>query len=249
MKKICCAVLVALGLMLPNAAKAVDLTGLYVAPKFVLNVQHAKGSLSALGYGLGSDSTTEASAGGALAIGYDFSKKFNVPVRAELEYGAYGNISKDKDMSELTRAVAVANGVISADSADAISSNLRTKVGVQTLFANVYWDITTWNNFTPYVGAGIGLAFVKTEATYSESATDDTSGQSYSSSESANNTETVFAGQVGFGCSYAFTDNISADFGYRFLMMGDGETEKYGIKVESTDNYAHQFMLGVRVTF
>jgi opacity protein-like surface antigen len=59
----------------------------------------------------------------------------------------------------------------------------------------------------------------------------------------------VFAGQLGFGCSYAFNDYISADLGYRFLFMGDGETEYQGHKMESLDNYAHQFMLGLRVTF
>ena len=231
MKKICCAVLVALGLMLPNAAKA-ETMGVYVAPKFVLNVQHFKGELSALGES-GSKSKTEASAGGAIAIGYDFAPKFNIPVRAELEYGAYGDVSKSVSYEEA-----------------GFKASFEASVGVQTLLANVYWDIATWNNFTPYVGAGIGLAFVKTEGSlgvsYGGVAIPELSG-------SRDDSKTVFAGQVGFGCSYAITENISADLGYRFLMMGDGEvsTNLYGekVKLESQDNYAHQLMLGVRVTF
>ena len=32
-------------------------------------------------------------------------------------------------------------------------------------------------------------------------------------------------------------------------MMGDGDVEKYGLRLNSEENYAHQFMLGLRVTF
>ena len=231
MKKICCAVLVALGLMLPNAVKAADLTGLYVAPKFVLNVQHAKGTASAENWsGLSfSKHDTDVSAGGAIAFGYNFAPKFNVPVRAELEYGAYGELSTFVDTGDL----------ISGTEAEAT-------VGVQTLLANVYWDITTWNDFTPYVGAGIGVAFVKTECQVGlPEFTNITAGRSH--------TETVFAGQIGFGCSYAFTENISADLGYRFLMMDDGDVSASILDMngtlEATDNYAHQLMLGLRLTF
>ena len=94
MKKICCAVLVALGLMLPNAAKA-ETMGVYVAPKLILSVQHAEGEASFAGNSLGSDAKSSGEAGGALAVGYDFSRKFNIPVRAELEFAGYGNTSKE----------------------------------------------------------------------------------------------------------------------------------------------------------
>ena len=74
--------LMAACLLLPVQAKAADLVGVYIAPKFVLNVQHSKGELSYHGQGLGSDSKTGARAGGALAVGYDFNPVFSVPVRA-----------------------------------------------------------------------------------------------------------------------------------------------------------------------
>lgn len=210
--------------MLPIQAKAADLIGVYVAPKFVLNVQHSKGELSYLGERLGSDSKTAARAGGALAVGYDFNPVFSVPVRAELEYGAYGRISK---------------------SAGADDHSFHAKVGLQTLLANVYWDITNWHDFTPYVGAGIGMAFLKTEGHVNHSRImSDLIG-------SKSDTDTVFAGQIGLGCSYAFTENISADLGYRFLMMDNGDVSGIAdsMKLKSKDNYVHQFMMGLRVTF
>lgn len=216
--------LVAACLMLPVQAKAADLIGVYVAPKFVLNVQHSKGEFSYHGEGMGSGSKTGTRAGGALAIGYDFNPVLNVPVRAELEYGAYGRISKTAGHGD---------------------HSLHAKVGLQTLLVNAYWDITTWNGFTPYVGAGMGMAFLKTEGHVDHSRlVADLVG-------SNSDTDTVFAGQVGLGCSYAFTDNISADLGYRFLMMDNGSVTGIvdDMKLKSKDNYVHQFMLGLRVTF
>lgn len=211
--------ILAVSLLIPAGAVAAGQTGVYVAPKFALNVQHAEGKLSVEGQDLGSDSKTGARAGGALAIGYDFAPRFRVPVRAELEYGAYGDVSRTVDMGA--------------------GLSFKGTVGFQTLLANVYWDVAKWNGFTPYLGAGIGMAFLKTEGKAAF--------MGYSESEQS--TDTVVAGQVGLGCSYAFTENISADFGYRFLMMGDGDAEKYGVRLDSAENHAHQFMLGLRVTF
>lgn len=213
--------------LLPLQASAAEQTGVYVAPKFALNVQHGKGVLSFMGESAG-DSKTGTRAGGALAIGYDFSKQFDLPVRAEIEYGAYGNLSKTIDYAE-----------------EGFSASEKYTIGVQTLLANVYWDITNYHGFTPYVGAGIGMAFVKTKS--------ETSINYQPLPELSldfSETKTVFAGQVGLGCSYAFNDYISADIGYRFLMMGDGEANgPYGLQAKSKDLYAHQFMLGLRVTF
>ena len=213
MKKLCLSVLMALSLMLPGVAKA-ESTGVYVAPKLMMSVQHAKGELSYAGYGLGSEDKTSAEAGAAIAVGYDFSKKFDVPVRAELEFAATGATSKDVNVY-------------------GIPANVE--VGVKTLLANVYWDIANYNGFTPYVGAGLGLAFVNTEAGV----------YGYS----VDNNKTVFAGQVGFGCAYAINEMFTVDLGYRFLVMGNGDVEYAGLKLESKELNAHQIMLALRMTF
>ena len=41
-----CILLAAACLMLPATSRAADLVGVYIAPKFVLNVQHSKAELS-----------------------------------------------------------------------------------------------------------------------------------------------------------------------------------------------------------
>lgn len=206
--------LLALCVLLPvsQANAASDKKGIYVAPKFVLNIQNSEWSLD----GIGSTDETKTKAGGALAVGYDFAYNFNVPVRAELEYAVYGDVSKTENVYGI---------------------DLEGKVGFQTLLANVYYDIAKWNDFTPYIGAGLGMAFLKTEVT--EPVT----------GFSVDDSKTVFAGQIGLGCAYAINDSVSVDLGYRYLMMGNGDIELLGQKVGESDTDAHQFMLGVRFTF
>lgn len=224
-KKLAMAALAAAFLLPASQAGAADQTGVYIAPKFVLNIQHAKGELS-IQDNSASDSKTAARAGGALAVGYDFSKSMSIPARAELEYGIYGRASKTSTV-------------------DGISMGM--KVGFQTLLVNAYYDIGTYSGFTPYVGAGLGMAFLKTESSITSA---DYPGIEISGSD----TKAVFAGQLGLGCAYAITDYASVDLGYRFLMMGNGKASLglAGIDfvdAKSKNNYAHQFMLGLRFTF
>lgn len=214
MKKFCLSALLAAVLMLPGFAQA-ETMGVYVTPKFAVNMQSTE--IEALGASTGTlDDTT---AGGALAVGYDFSQKFSVPVRAELEFGAFGALSKEESYAGISA---------------------EAEVGIKTLLANVYWDIADYNGFTPYVGAGLGMAWVKTELSASIAGL---------GSASIDDTKAVFAGQLGFGCSYAFNDRVALDLGYRCLIVGDGEVEYAGIAFESKDNVAHQIMLGVRFSF
>lgn len=226
LKKFGMAVL-AVSFLLPLPQAKAEQVGVYLAPKFVLNVQHTKWELNYLG-GTGNDSKTGARAGGAFALGYDFAKRFDVPFRAELEYGAYGHISKtDGDNT----------------------GSFKAEVGFQTLLLNAYYDFGTFSGFTPYVGGGVGMAILKTEGVL------DLSPSIPGFTRSHSETKAVFAGQIGLGCSYAFTEHAAVDLGYRFLMMGNGQTsgELLGIgdpmTLKSKSNYAHQFMMGLRFTF
>ena len=107
-------------------------------------------------------------------------------------------------------------------------SRLRTSRRLRSVFRrslpNVYWDITEWNGFPPYVGLGAGVAFLKTEGQL-------TTPRAFS--ESWHDTDAGFAGQVGLGFSHAFTESVSADFGYRFLMPDEGgrmESPAYSVR-------------------
>ena len=95
--------------------------------------------------------------GGAIAIGYDFNKRLGAPVRLELEYALYSD-AKAKDSGHETWS----NGAWERDSS-------TTTIGVQTLFANAYFDFHNSSAFTPYVGFGLGMSFVNVKSKGSES--------------------------------------------------------------------------------
>lgn len=213
MKKFCLAAVLALLLALPCGAQAGD-TGFYVTPKFVTGFQNTDWKVSGPGGYSASKDSTRGIAGFSIAGGYDLSVIHGLPLRAELEYGYNSSVDKS-----------VGHG-------DAESR-------LQTLMVNGYWDIANIMDFTPYVGAGVGLVFAKTRGTLN------LNGQHYGTSD----TDILFAGQVGLGCSYFFTSNISADLGYRYLFTGDGETGYGGYNLKSDSLGMHQISLGLRISF
>ena len=133
-------------MMLSSSAGASE-CGVYLAPKFSFSVQHTRGTLDLHAAAWGPRRVFGARAGGALALGYDFAPKFDVPVRVELEYGASDHISKTASVKVFRRRVP-----------------FRAKIGVQTLLFNAYADIPNSSRFTPYVGVGAGTAFLSTRA-------------------------------------------------------------------------------------
>ena len=212
MKKFCLAAVLALLMALPCAARAAD-SGIYVAPKFVAGFQSTDWNVTTPG-GSGSKDSTRGIAGVSIAGGYDFSVLYGAPRRAEIEYGYNSRIDKSVPFGE-------------------------AESRLQTLMVNGYWDITNIMDFTPYVGAGVGLLFANTRGSA------DVNGQHFGSSD----TDIKLAAQVGLGCSYFFTPNISADLGYRYLFSGDSETGYNGYSLRAESLSMHQFSLGLRVTF
>jgi opacity protein-like surface antigen len=114
---------------------------------------------------------------------------------------------------------------------------------------NGYVDLGTWNRITPYVGAGIGAAYVRTSGTYSNNPP---GGQfDYSGDHS----EWNFAWALMAGAEYAVTDRWSLDAGYQYRDLGKAKTLRLqntaspGSRVEWDDLTAHEIRLGVRYNF
>lgn len=223
-------------------AETTDKTGIYVTPKFIYGIGTFKGKVIDFADGtLASKSATENAFGGGIALGYDFSKRLDVPVRVELEYSATSKM--DRKMSSST------------DEDGGGYEDFKMKIDVQSLFFNAYYDFKNTTSFTPYIGAGVGLAFVgaKTSVNGHEEGEPD---WSYSFGKK---TRTNFAWNVGLGCAYALNDSVSIDLGYRYADFGKAKTKSYsGLDDEGqaftvygkAQNVAmHQFMLGARFTF
>ncbi len=217
---------------------------MYVAPKFVYGYTQMD-NVKGIGLGAGDPDTTtypvgdkdDSVFGGSLAIGYDFDKRFGVPIRTELEYSIFSKAEAKRNYSfgeyipgeDLTR---------------------KQTFNIQTLFLNTYWDFNTGTPFTPYIGAGIGAAFIKTEGNSSGSNPIEGSWDM----DFGSKTVTNFAWNVGAGLGYDITDNWTVDLGYRFVGLGSVKTAKYHegdewIQMKSSDLYQHQVALGIRYTF
>lgn len=220
-----------------SPAMAEEQLGVYVAPKFIYGLTIMDGAKVHANLGGGSGSLrigdkTDDTFGGALAIGYDFDKKFGVPIRAELEYAGFSEAEAKKTFH---------------DGGD--SHRLKQKFNIQTLFVNAYWDIDTGTQFTPYVGAGLGMAFIRTKLNYNGEDAASTWGASTGSKNVTN-----FAWNVGLGLGYDISENWTLDAGYRFVGLGSAKTKTFSesgldIHGKTSDLYQHQFSLGVRYTF
>ena len=137
-KRALLALVLSLALAAPAAAET---TGVYAGLKFIDSIQSTGPfSLSGDVKGIGIGQYSQNSVGGGIFVGYDFYPQFQVPMRAELEYAIRSNVTKTWD----------------ASGADGTAS-FKGEWGLQTLFANAYWDFHNSTAFTPYVGGGLGL--------------------------------------------------------------------------------------------
>ena len=93
--------------------------------------------------------------------------------------------------------------------------------------------------FTPYVGAGLGMAFNYANYTFT------TKGYNANFDEH----HTTFAWNAGAGVAYDITDSFAVDLGYRYVNLGYYEVDlPAGAKVKNQPSN-HEFMLGLRYTF
>lgn len=221
MKRFIATLALVLTLALPGLAAA-EGTGMYLAPKFLMSIQDT-GTIertSALA-GSGVDDYSQFTLGGALALGYDFWPQQMLPLRVEIEFALRGN--SEKSWSDGGK-------------------NVKGTWNNSTLFANLFWDFHNDTAFTPYIGAGLGLAFNYTGYDFT------VDGGKFSADDRFTN----FAWNVGVGASYSFNENLALDASYRFVGLGYNEVSAYhnSWKYEiGSDPYNNEFMLGLRFAF
>ena len=167
-----------------------------------------------------------------LAYGASTPVKYG-KLRGELEFG-WNDDSKDSSVNAFQ--------VITPTTVKA-----STETSVYSAMVNMYYDIDTGTKFTPYVGAGIGYAKVKTKASLPE----------FGISEKSDDNN--LAWQVGAGVSYAMTENISFDVGYRYTDYGSvkdsfekDNVQGFRATFNANSKYdvtSHEFLLGARYAF
>lgn len=142
--------------------------------------------------------------------------------------------------------------VKSATTNPATGNSLDSSANVHStaVMANIYYDIAKIQRFTPYVGAGAGVAFNGTSSNQKRV-------NGVPVGEDSSNTTTEPAWQVSAGTSVAITQNLSADVGYRYQDLGkvkvNTDFSSYGEAANPTGNKtnlsAHEIQAGVRYNF
>ena len=225
MKKIS-SLMLTVAIMVLCTSTAYANTGLYLGAKAGVNAGSVNDVSTTNMLGNTSyDSTTFAT---SFSAGYDFDSNFAVPVRAEVEYVMLGDINgRDARWS----------------------NNLDMTFETNALMLNVYYDFNTGTMFTPYIGAGLGLA-------YSEIDVDGLHNGILIDGDNDNGTELAWS--IGLGLGFEITESLTIDAGYRFMSLGSaatsGATTGYFdtpvavySKVDSL--YANFFHVGIRYTF
>lgn len=228
-----------------------ETTGVYVAPKFLMMWQNNDSKMEAARrptYDWGYEASafnSQFTLGGALAVGYDFFPQHKLPIRAELEFAMRGSNEFEADSI-----FAWANPP---------HSSVGTKYGeatfltnVTTLMANFFYDFHNDSDFTPYVTAGAGLAFIRAECEWMYEM-----GGYRAKWVDESETFTNFAWNVGAGVAWKFNENVAVDLGYRYVNMGNvsmsGSSKIYPTETLSYDIDAtlanHEVALGIRYTF
>lgn len=167
-----------------------------------------------------------------LSVGYNFGSHYNVPVRIELNYTAHGRLNKGKTSSIVYEA----------------DFKHDSKLGLQTLMTNIWLDIPTGLPVTPYIGGGLGMAYIeyKGKQTFHSTQVMNTSGY-----------KTNLAWQVGTGINYKVTDQWSLDLGYRYVYAGNITSDRWtnvqgGAPTHFSDKAkvkSNEYMLTARYTF
>jgi opacity protein-like surface antigen len=213
MKKILCSLVVLL-FCTTGAAHAFE--GFYIAPKLgysLLNFDDPE--IGQFGF----SDEEEGVWGGGLAIGYDMRRmEMFIPLRIEVE--GFLRERGEETWPAINDFGTVENGA-----------------RVSTLFANAFFDIPLGWVITPYVGGGIGAAWVDYR----------TSGQLEFIDGSASDDRTNFAWNLGAGLAFEFSENIALDFNYRYVDAGKGRVDTDFGRSQS-DIFLHEFLLGLRFT-
>lgn len=121
----------------------------------------------------------------------------------------------------------------------------KTKISSTVGLLNLYYDIGNFGGVTPYVGAGVGVAYNKMGASLVPSSGFQTYGDS----------RTSIAWALMAGASYDLTDKWAIDAGYRYINFGDATTSTVGSdgsvvpEIESKNMAAHEIRVGLRYDF
>ena len=123
-----------------------------------------------------------------------------------------------------------------------VSTTTETDVDVLTFLANLYVDAGTYAGITPYVGAGVGFAYVN----YGDVAEDITQPDGTVISATLDgDSDLRLAWALSAGASYDVSDQFAIDAGYRYTSIEDGSVSD-ALQLDDDGFDLHQIRIGAR---
>lgn len=192
-------------------------------------------------------------------VGYQFKKYLRVDLT--------GDIRTNKDVEATSLCGACVPGPI--EDAGFNEQTQVTDLDLYTFFANLYIEPIKLKGFTPYIGGGVGFAYVNYGDYYSLNNPTTTNipnalpGQANNATVAAINPSNVqnqrfngenefrFAWNLQAGASYDLTDNLAVDGSYRYVQIADGNVSNIFSNAFVRDDglSGHEVRLGLRYTF
>ncbi len=125
---------------------------------------------------------------------------------------------------------------------------LHTSITSYTLMLNGYKDLGTYRGFTPYVGAGIGVAYnIVDDVYFTENPA--------LTNQIRGGRDIAFAWSLMAGVGYQLTSRATVDVGYRYIDFGKAASERSDTaffvnpRVNFDDLAAHEVKVGLRYNF
>lgn len=190
-----------------------------------------------------SSSTATDSVGNSISFDTEFDPGFVVSGAAGYGWNnlrAEGEISYRKnDVDSLTVTNVTLAGVGSFNTAASFSGG--GDVSALGIMANVWYDFPTGGKLVPFVGGGIGVAEV--------SLNDVTGNVAGVDALLADDSDWVFAYQIGAGIGYAFNPNLTLTLDYRLFGTADPEfKDPTGVPFDG-EYLSHNVHAGLRYQF
>ncbi len=154
--------------------------------------------------------------GGTQSVDADYDAGFNFGI------GVGATIAPSiRAEVELSYTDSDADDIFFSGNGAAAEVNVDGGIRATTLFANGLYDFTTGGAVTPYLGAGLGVAFVEQDLIYGPGV-------------EVNEDDTVFAAQLIAGASYDLSDTLALTGDVRYRRLFDIESDRFNAAGVST---------------
>ncbi len=160
----------------------------------------------------------------------------DVAAQKAADVGFYGGLLVGYKVSSNIRAELEGTYILRGETYGTITGNLNTL----RIMANGYLDFDIGSAVKPYLGAGLGMSFMKSDHVNNNAF--------FYNPQTAN----VFTYMVGTGITYGLSDNFSLDVGYRFVLAQDAEFTLSGQAVQTIHKHSiaeHNAQVGVKMAF